>query len=107
MGNLVDNLKDKWPNKFTLSESQSASGAIALNRIDQMNDLRIIRDKKFIESINKFTDKLIFNSCFNNRRHVYHLLTAYVRPNKLFSRDSLIKSLYFHHGIQCIVQYYI
>jgi dTDP-4-amino-4,6-dideoxygalactose transaminase len=85
MGNLVDDLKDKWPNKFTLSEPQCASGAIALNRIDQMNDLRIARAKKFIESINKFTDKLIFNSCFNNRRHVYHLLTAYVRPNKLFS----------------------
>ena len=106
MGSLVD-VKDKWPNKFTLSEPQCASGAIALKRIDQMNDLRIIRAKKFIESINKFTDKLIFNSCFNDRRHVYHLLTAYVQSNKLFSRNSLIKSLYFHHGIQCIVQYYI
>ena len=49
---------------------------------------------------------LIFNSNFNNRRHVYHLLTAYVRPSKLFNRDLLIKRLYFHYGIQCIVQYY-
>ncbi len=106
MSNLVDDLKDKWPNKFTLSEPQCASGAITLNRVDHMNDLRIKRAKYFIESINKFTDNLIFNSNFNNRRHVYHLLTAYVRPSKLFNRDLLIKRLYFHHGIQCIVQYY-
>ena len=106
MGNLVDDLKDKWPNKFTLSEPQCASGTITLNRVDQMNDLRIKRAKYFIESINKFTNKLIFNSNFNNRRHVYHLLTAYVQPNKLFNRDLLIKRLYFKYGIQCIVQYY-
>jgi perosamine synthetase len=106
MGNLIADLKDKWPNKFTLSEPQCASGFITLNRVDQMNDLRIKRAKYFIESINKFTNKLIFNSNFNNRRHVYHLLTAYVRSSKLFNRDLLIKRLYFHYGIQCIVQYY-
>jgi dTDP-4-amino-4,6-dideoxygalactose transaminase len=106
MGNLIENLKGKWPNKFTLSEPQCASGFITLDRVDQMNDLRIKRAKYFITSINKITNKLNFNSSFDNKRHVYHLLTAFVNPGRNFNRDLLIKRLYFKYGIQCIVQYY-
>jgi perosamine synthetase len=106
MGNLVEDLKDKWPNKFTLSEPQCAAGAILLNRVNKINDLRIRRAKYFINSINKYSQKLDFNTKNDKRRHVYHLLTAYVHPSKKFNRDLLIKRLYFHYGIQCIVQYY-
>jgi dTDP-4-amino-4,6-dideoxygalactose transaminase len=106
MGNLVEDLKEKWPNKFTLSEPQCAAGFITLDRIDQMNNLRIKRAKFFITAINEITDKLNFNSKFNNRRHVYHLMTAFVNPVRNFNRDLLIERLYLKYGIQCIVQYY-
>jgi perosamine synthetase len=106
MGNLVEDLKDKWPNKFTLSEPQCASGFITLNKVDQMNDKRIKRAKYFITNIKKITNKLNFNSSFDKKRHVYHLLCAFVNPSKNFNRDLLIKKLYFKYGIQCIVQYY-
>ena len=105
MGNLTEDLKNSWPNKFTLSEPQCAAGSVVLKRLDKMNLLRISRAKYFINSINKITDKLIFNSDFS-KRHVYHLLTAYVVPSKDFNRDILIKNLYFKYGIKCIVQYY-
>jgi len=105
MGNLTEDLKNSWPNKFTLSEPQCAAGSVVLKRLDTMNLLRISRAKYFINSINKITDKLIFNSDFS-KRHVYHLLTAYVVPSRDFNRDILIKNLHFKYGIKCIVQYY-
>jgi len=106
MINLVNDLKYSWPNKFTLSEPQCASGIVLLKRIDKMNALRIKRAKYFVKEIEKFTKKLNFNSNFNNKRHVYHLLTAFVEPSINFNRDLLIKQLYFKYRIQCIVQFY-
>ena len=54
MTNVVENLNDYWPYKFTLSEIQSAAGHLMLKRIDQLNKERILRAKKFIYQIKKF-----------------------------------------------------
>ena len=33
MGNLVEDLSHTWPNKFTLTEIQSAAGHLMLNKL--------------------------------------------------------------------------
>ena len=40
------------------------------------------------------------------KRHVYHLLSAYVRPSKKINRDKLIEILFKKFDIKCAVQYY-
>ena len=104
MGNLDMDLKDKWPHKFTLSEIQCAAGHLMLKRIDKLNNVRISRAKKFIK---KFEGKIFsFNSAFNNKRHVYHLLSAYVNPSRKVNNHKIIELLYKKYGIKCAVQYY-
>lgn len=103
MGDLIEDLPNAWPYKFSLTEIQSAAGHLMLKRIDKLNTDRINRAKKFINNI-KYKNDLIFHSNFENRRHVYHLLVAYCSSLKL--RDFLISELFFKHNIQCVVQYY-
>ncbi len=106
MVNVKEDLKYKWPNKFTLSEVQCAAGSVMIKKIDKMNNERIKRAKYFIKKLNKLSENLIFNSNFENKRNVYHLLPALVNPNGTIDRDSLIKKLSFKFGIQCVTQYY-
>ena len=81
MGNLEMDIKFKWPYKFTLSEIQCAAGYLMMKRIDKLNNLRIKRAKKFIKKFHG--ENLNFNIDFKNRRHVFHLLSAYVKLTKL------------------------
>ena len=104
MGNLDMDLKNRWPHKFTLSEIQCASGHLMLDRVDSLNSLRIKRAEKFIKNFEGKT--LSFNQSFVKRRHVYHLLSAYVRPSKKINNHKIIRKLYDEYGIKCAVQYY-
>ena len=104
MGNLDMDIKDRWPHKFTLSEIQCAAGHLMLDKVDKLNDLRINRAKKFI---NRFESELFsFNRDLKKRRHVYHLLSAYVKPTKKINNHMIIELLYKKFGIKCAVQYY-
>ena len=76
-----------------------------MKKLDKFNQLRINRAKKFINSLTNF-DELKFNSQFQHRRHVYHLLSAYYKPAKKIDRDNLIEKLYKNYSIKCTVQYY-
>ena len=68
--------------------------------------VRILRAKNFITKIKNVTNKIEFVECFKNKRHVYHLLSAYIKFSKKFNRDKLIKLLYEKYKIKCAVQYY-
>lgn len=105
MGNLDYDLKNKWPFKYTLSEIQCAAGIRMLKKVDKLNSLRISRAKKAILSWNSLSE-LSFNENFSKKRHVYHLLSAYVRPSRKINRDKLIEILFKKFGIKCAVQYY-
>jgi perosamine synthetase len=105
MGNVDEDLKNHWPYKFTLSEIQSAAGSLGLKKINKMNSLRIKRAMKFITNLSDIKE-LEFTSFFKSNRHVYHLIPAYCKKNKYFSRDQLIELLYKRYNIKCIVQYY-
>ena len=105
MGNLDFELKNKWPFKFTLSEIQCAAGIRMINKLDKLNALRLNRAKKAMKILNKCKE-LSFNKNHKNKRHVYHLLSAYVEPTKKIDRDKLIKILFEKYKIKCAVQYY-
>ena len=104
MGNLDLDIKNKWPFKFTLSEVQCGAGIIMLKKLDAFNKIRINRAKKFIFSLKNFKE-LNFNENFKDKRHVYHLLSAYFKPNKI-NRNNLINLLYKKYKIKCAIQYY-
>ena len=76
-----------------------------MKKLDKLNNLRIRRAKKFISSLKMF-DELDFNANFKDKRHVYHLLSAYYKPNKFVNKNHLIKELYDKYSIKCAVQYY-
>ena len=104
MVNLELDVKNIWPHKFTLSEIQCAAGHLLLKRLDSLNNIRIKRAKKIIKELHGKT--LDFNIDNANKRHVYHLLTAYVNPSKKISRDKIINMLYKKYKIQSIIQFY-
>ena len=105
MGNLDIDIKNKWPFKFTLSEVQCGAGIVMLKKLDSFNNIRIKRAKKLIQSLKDFKE-LDFNAEFRNKRHVYHLLSAYYKPSKNNNRDNLINLLYKKYKIKCAIQYY-
>ncbi|WP_435168054.1 aminotransferase class V-fold PLP-dependent enzyme [Candidatus Pelagibacter bacterium nBUS_28] len=104
MGDLDMDLDNRWPYKFTLSEIQCAAGHLMLDKLDKLNDIRIKRAKKFI---NKFEGEVFsFNGDFKKRRHVYHLLSAHVKPTAKINNHKIIELMYKKFGIKCAVQYY-
>ena len=105
MGNLDLDISKKLPYKFTLSEIQCGAGIVMMKKLNNLNDIRINRAKKFIKELSNF-EELIFNESFKKRRHVYHLLSAYYKPSKRINRNNIIKKLYEDYSIKCIVQYY-
>ena len=105
MGNLDLDLKNFWPYKFTLSEVQCGAGIVSMKKLNALNNKRINRAKKFIQSLKMFNE-LSFNSDFKDKRHVYHLLSAYYKPNKFVNKNHLIKTLHDKYSIKCAVQYY-
>ena len=105
MGNLELDIKNTWPYKFTLSEIQCGAGIVMMKKLNKLNDLRIKRAKKFINSFKNFKE-INFNQSFFKRRNVYHLLSAYYKPSKKINRNDLIRKLYEVYKIKCAVQYY-
>ena len=106
MGNVDQDLKYSWPYKFTLSEIQCAAGRLVLKRIKDLNDKRITRAKQIISHL-KDIKEIKFHSCFEEKnRHVYHLLSAYIKPSKKINSHKLIEILNKKFKIKCIVQYY-
>jgi perosamine synthetase len=105
MGNLDLDIKNKLPYKFTLSEVQCGAGIIMIKKLDYLNNLRIKRAKKFIKEFASF-DELNFNANFKNKRHVYHLLSAYYKPSKKINRNDIINKLHKDYSITSIIQYY-
>ena len=105
MGNLDLDIKNKLPYKFTLSEVQCGAGIIMIKKLDYLNNLRIKRANKFIKEFSSF-DELSFNESFENKRHVYHLLSAYYKPSKKINRNDIINKLYKDYSITSIIQYY-
>jgi len=105
MVNVDLDLQNKWPYKFTLSEIQCGTGILMMKKLDKFNQLRIKRAKKFVNSLKNFKE-LVFNSSFEKRRHVYHLLTAYYKPSKKVNRNNLIDRLYKDYSVKCAIQFY-
>ena len=105
MVNVDLDLQNKWPYKFTLSEVQCGAGILMMKKLDKFNQLRIKRAKKFVNSLKNFKE-LVFNSSFEKRRHVYHLLSAYYKPSKKINRNNLIERLYKDYLVKCAIQFY-
>ncbi len=105
MGNLDLDIKEALPFKATLSEIQCAAGYLSLKRIDKLNNIRISRAKQFIDAFKKYKI-LSFNDSFNKKRHVYHLLSAYVDPKFNLDRNLLFEELFTRYKIKCATQYY-
>ncbi len=105
MGNVDSDIDGQWPFKFTLSEVQCGAGIKMLKKLDSLNNLRVKRAQKIIKKLSKFEELRFFNPS-GKRRHVYHLLSAYYKPNNKINRDDLISLLYNKYDIQCVIQYY-
>ena len=105
MGNLDMDIKNKWPYKFTLSEVQCGAGVMMLKKLDTFNKIRIKRAKRFITYLKDFKE-LKFNEDFKNKRHVYHLLSAFYQPKNNINRDNLIRILNKKYKVKCAIQYY-
>ncbi len=105
MGNVDSDIIGQWPFKFTLSEVQCGAGIRMLKKLDSLNDLRIKRARKIINKLSEFGELRFFNPK-GNRRHVYHLISAYYEPKNKINRDDLINLLYKKYNIQCVIQYY-
>ena len=73
-----------------------------------INQTEIIHKMKIREFVNSLSDfhELNFNKSFTNRRHVYHLLSAYYEPTTKVNRNNLIRKLFEVYSIKCAVQYY-
>ena len=66
-----------------------------------MNKEKRDRAMIFIDALSDYTE-LVFHR-EPSTRHNYHLLVAHVQ-NGL--RDKFMRRMAYHHGIQCVVQYY-
>lgn len=89
-----------WPNNYCLGEIECALGIKMLERIDQINAEKRERALRFIDALADFPE-LAFHRV-DTPRHNYHLLVASLRNGK---RDAFIRSMYYDHGIKCVVQY--
>ena len=106
MSNVVLDQAGKIPYNFCLTEIQSFVGSLLLKRIDQLNDARIDRAKRFKKAFLEF-DELSFQKVPVGNRHVFHLLTArYDGSRYRKNRDDLIRHLAYEHKVKAIVQYF-
>ena len=95
------NGKSLWPNNYCLGEIECAIGTKLLERADQMNKEKRDRAMIFIDALSDYTELGFHRE--SSTRHNYHLLVAHVK-NGL--RDEFMRRMAYHHGIQCVVQYY-
>ena len=95
-----------WPYNYCISEAQCALGAKVLERLDEMNALRIKRANRFMMAVNEFSE-LSFQKVSPHHKHVYHLLSAKY-DGREFGRTNhdFIKMMAYKFGIKVVVQYY-
>jgi dTDP-4-amino-4,6-dideoxygalactose transaminase len=70
------------------------------------NELKISDKNKYLINASKFRNITPFDIQQTHGSAGYALWCHILDNSGLFNRDLLIKRLYFHYGIQCIVQYY-
>lgn len=106
MANVDLDIEGVWPNNSCLGEAQSALGAKVLERIDSMNEKRIMRAGKIREALKKFTE-LSFQKVSVDHKHCYHLLSAKYNGAPFHkNRDDLIRMLFKEYHVKTVVQYF-
>jgi dTDP-4-amino-4,6-dideoxygalactose transaminase len=106
MSDVDIDIKGCWPYNFCLNEIQCALGSKVLERLNEMNNLRIERATRFKEAVKEFPE-LSFQEVSPDHKHVYHLLSAKY-DGKEFGKNNhdFIKIMAYRHKIKVIVQYY-
>lgn len=104
MVNVDQDLKDYWPTKSTLTESQANVGRKLLLRLKKMNHVRKELAVSFCKKLSDVSE-LQFQKYLSLPIHANHLLPARITSEK-FSRDQFIKVISSKYGIKCIVQYF-
>lgn len=89
-----------WPNNYCLGEVECALGAKLIDRIDTINEEKRIRALRFMDALADFPE-LVFHRC-ETSRHNYHLLVGTLTNG---TRDAFIRSMFYEHGVKCVVQY--
>ena len=106
MANVDLDLEEIWPYNFCLGEAQCALGTKVLERIDKMNEERILRATKFKKALKEFPE-LTFQNFSTDYKHCYHLLSAkYDGKSTGKNRNDLIRALISDFKIKAVVQYY-
>lgn len=106
MTNVDFDIDNFWPYNFCIGEVQCALGIEILKTIDQQNQKRRQRAKKFIVALKDFPE-LSFQEAKNEKMHVWHLLSAKYNGKKFGkNRDDLIELMNDKYLIKTIVQYY-
>jgi dTDP-4-amino-4,6-dideoxygalactose transaminase len=94
------NGKTLWPMNCCLGEVECAVGVRLLDRVDQVNTEKRKRALRVIDALTDYPELLFHRDA--STRHNYHLLAAQVKHGL---RDSFMRRMADHHGIQCVVQY--
>lgn len=106
MSNVDIDLQGVWPHNFSMNEAQAALGSALLKRLDQLNDRRRERARRFRDALRDFPE-LVFQKIDDPQAHSHHLLPArYDAPRPGRSRDDLLRLLSQRYGVKAIVQYY-
>ena len=104
MSNIISVKQNYWPYNFCITEIQCAVGIKLIDRIDQLNKLRIFRANYFKSKLINYPE-LVFQSVPKNFKNVFHCLVARVTgKNSEKKRDMLINLLSRKFGIKAIVQ---
>ena len=89
---------------YRLDEIRSSLGLSQLDRINQINKMRIKLAKKYNEKL-QIIKGIKIPKLNKDRNHIYHLYTVKIEDDYKISRDELFKKL-SHKGIGASVQYY-
>ncbi len=95
-----------WPYNFCIGEVQCALGVEILKTIDQQNDRRRMRAKKFIAAFKEYPE-LSFQFVGEEKMHAWHLLSArYDGKRYRKTNHDVIELLAEKYGIKTVVQYH-
>jgi dTDP-4-amino-4,6-dideoxygalactose transaminase len=99
----VDNL---LPHNFCITEVQCALGEMLFDRLDELNNKRIKRARKFQNELKEFKELSFQKVDKYDNKHVYHLLSAkYNGQEYNKTNDDLIELLFNKYKIKTVVQY--
>ena len=106
MGNIDLDMEGVWPFNYSMTEVQAALGEKLMKRLNNLNDKRRERAKKFILEMNDFPE-LVFQRTPDELQNSYHLLPARYDGEKYNKTNhNLIELLSEKYSIKAIVQYY-